>query len=68
MTKKATEAQIRAFNQCKGDRSYHELGDELMISPVVLERFAQGAQFQEETTFDKIIAWLKGQNPQPPVG
>lgn len=68
MTKKASVAQIKLFNQCKGTRSFEELGNELLISPMMLERFAQGLQIQDETTYDKIVDWLRGQNPQPPVG
>ncbi|NDJ77318.1 MAG: hypothetical protein GYB65_13780 [Chloroflexi bacterium] len=68
MTKRATETQIEKFNHLKGDRSFEELGEKLMISPQFLERFAQGLQMQAETTFDKIVAWLEGKNIQPPVG
>ncbi len=68
MTKHASEDLIRAFNQRKGDRSFTDLGHTLMISPLLLERFAQGLQFQDSTTYDKIVAWIQGENPQPPVG
>lgn len=68
MTKKATPEQIEKFNARKGDRSFEELGQDLMISPEILQRFPEGLQFQDETTFDKIVRWIEGENPQPPVG
>lgn len=68
MSKKATEAQIKKFNARKGDQSYKALGEKLLISPELLERFAEGQQFQDETAFEKIAAWADGDNPQPPVG
>jgi hypothetical protein len=69
MTKIASDVQIKAFNMCKGSRSIEELGNDLMISPHMLKRFALGQQFQDETTFDKIVTWVEsGQRPQPPVG
>ena len=68
MTQKASEALIEQFNERKGDRSFKELGNKLMISPSLLERFSQGQQFEDETAFNKIVAWIKSENPQPPVG
>jgi hypothetical protein len=68
MTQKASETQIKAFNQRKSNRSFKELGSELMISPMLLEQFALGLQFQNEVIFDKIVQWIEGKNPQPPVG
>lgn len=68
MTKKATEQQINQFNMRKGDRSFKALGEELKVSPELLQRFAEGLQFQDEAAFDKIAVWVEGENPQPPVG
>jgi hypothetical protein len=69
MTKIASDVQIEAFNLRKGSRSFEELGNDLMISPDMLTRFAQKQQFQDETTFDKIVTWIEsGKRPQPPVG
>jgi hypothetical protein len=68
MTNIASNAQIKTFNQRKGKRGYEELAEKLLISPMLLERFAQGLQIQDQTSFDKIVAWIEGENPQPPVG
>jgi len=68
MTKRASDELIEAFNQRKGDRNFTTLGHEIMVSPMLLERFAQGLQIQDETTYHKIVAWVEGKNPQPPVG